>query len=90
MKKIIIFLTWALLIRPFAVYVETLIQILRRDILQFLAVFAVLTVSFGGGLYFSLRADTCRLADQTTTDEAQFNFIPVINSSLCLYPDETR
>ena len=74
--------------RPFAVYVETLIQILKRDILQFLAVFTVVTVSFGGGLYFSLRADTCRLTNQT--DEAQFDFTPVINSSLCLYPDETR
>ena len=67
----------------------TLFQIIIHDIVQFLIVFIVVTVSFGGGLYFSLRADTCRLpADRMTTDEVKFS--PVINTSLCLHPDETR
>ena len=76
-------------IRSFAVYVNTLFQIIKRDIVQFLIVFIVITVSFGGGLYFSLRADTCRLsADRMTTDEVEFS--PVTNTSLCLHPNETR
>ena len=76
--------------RSFAVYVKILFRIIKRDIVQFLAVFLVVTISFGGGLYFSLRADTCRLADQTTTDEVGLNFTPSINTSFCLHPDETR
>ena len=68
---------------------KTLFQIIKRDIGQFVAVFIVVIVSFGGGLYFSLRADTCRLAaDRVTTDEIEFS--PVNNTSLCLHPDETR
>ena len=69
---------------------KTLFQIIKRDIVQFLTVFIVITISFGGGLYFSLRARSCELASQTSADEAQFNFTPVINTSLCLHPDETR
>ena len=69
---------------------KILFQIIKRDIMQFLTVFIVVAISFGGGLYFSLRANTCELASQTNDDEAQFNFTPVINTSLCLHPDETR
>ena len=69
---------------------KTLFQIILRDIVQFLIVFIVITVSFGGGLYFSLRADTCRLpADRMMTDD-EVEFSPVTNTSLCLHPDETR
>ena len=76
-------------IRKFAVYVKTLFQIIEQDIARFLSVFIVVIVSFGGGLYFSLRADTCRLpADRMTTDEVEFG--PVTNTSLCLHRDETR
>ena len=68
-----------------AVYVEILVRIIIRDIVQFLIVFIVITISFGGGLYFSLRAEPCTLP-QTTTGTG---FSPVTNTSLCLHPDET-
>ena len=72
--------------RYVAIYVEILVRIIVRDVLQFLIVFIVIAVSFGGGLYFSLRAKPCTLPQNTTGS----GFSPATNTSLCLHPDETR
>ena len=73
--------------RYVAIYVEILVQIIIRDIVQFLIVLIVIAASFGGGLYFSLRAQPCTLSQTMSTETG---FSPVTNTSLCLHPDETR
>ena len=70
-----------------AIYVEILVRVIIQDIVQFLIVFTIVAVSFGGGLYFSLRAQPCPLSPMMTTETG---FSPVTNTSLCLHPDETR
>lgn len=65
---------------------EILVQVMVRDVLQFLIVFAVITISFGGGLYFSLLTQPCTVSQSTTA----MGFSSITNTSLCLHPDETR
>ena len=68
-------------------YVEILRSVLRKDLHKFLVAFAIVTISFGGGLYFALVGEPCPLNPTTTTG---MGFDPVQNSSLCLFKDETR
>ena len=70
-----------------AIYVQILFRMIIRDVGRFLIVFTIIAVSFGGGLYFSLRAQPCPLSETMTTGTG---FSPVTNTSLCLHPDETR
>ena len=63
-----------------------LIRILSRDVLQFMTVFMFFVVSYGGGLYFALRGESCGL-DQSTNES---DFSVALNTSHCLHPDETR
>ena len=43
--------------RVIANYVRILLRILRRDVLQFSAVFCAALLTFGGGFYFALRSE---------------------------------
>ena len=71
--------------RFFGRYVEILVRVVIRDLTQFLVVFMVFMVTFGGGMYFALRGIPCPL----TLTNAEPGFNPLMNTSLCTHPDET-
>ena len=70
--------------RSVGVHVVILVQVVKRDLKQFLVVFIVVIVSFGGGLYLALRGETINGSNNSTS------FDPVDDTSLGIYPDETR
>ena len=69
-------------------YVNILIRVIVHDTLQFLIVLGVIIISFGGGLFFSLHGEPCTI--KPTAPSAGQTFNPVVNTSHCLNPDETR
>ena len=68
---------------------EVLVRAIIQDLSQFMLVFAVFMITLGGGLFLALRGNPCtKLGDKVIVDGPGFN--KVINTSLCLYPHETR
>lgn len=70
---------------PFRVidnYVHILLRVLRRDILQFGAVFCAALFAFGGGFYFALRSEVGSVFDEATNKT-------IYQSDLDVHPEET-
>ena len=74
---------WVSCCRALFTYVKILVKVVYRDIVQFLVVFFMTVVAFGGALYLALRGEPC------TIPQTEPGFHPSVNSSLCLHPDET-
>lgn len=68
--------------RVIANYVHILLRVLRRDILQFGAVFCAALFAFGGGFYFALRSEVGYVFDEATNKT-------VFISDLDVHPEET-
>lgn len=66
-------------------YVNILGRVIAYDLSQFLLVFAVFAIAFGGGLYFALRGEPCTIPQE----DVGLGFNPIVNTSLCLHPKET-
>ena len=64
-----------------------LVQIVIYDIYQFVIMFLVVLLAFGGGLYFALRGEPCPVSDGAN-EGGQFD--AVSNSGLCIHPEHTR
>ena len=62
---------------------KILVKVVYRDIVNFLVVFFMTVVAFGGALYLALRGEPC------TIPQTEPGFHPSVNSSLCLHPEET-
>ena len=62
---------------------KILVKVVYRDIVQFLVVFLMTVIGFGGALYLVLRGEPC------TIHQNNHRFNPARNTSLCLHPDET-
>jgi len=73
--------------RGVGTYVAILVQIIIYDIYQFVIMFVVVLLSFGGGLYFALRGEPCPASDDTNEGG---RFDVVSNTSLCIHPEHTR
>ncbi len=58
-----------------------------RDLTQFLIVFMVFMITFGGGLFFAMRGEPCPFVVSTSDVRPEFN--PLVNTSLCVHPEET-
>ena len=79
-----------------------LLLVMKRDLPQFLLLFSVLIISFGGGFYLSLRGEriSSGSSDNSSSNYSSnyssnassnaSNFDPIYHTSLALYPDETR
>ena len=57
-----------------------LVKVVYRDTVQFLVVFLMTVLAFSGGLYLVLRGEPCTIPQTGPV---------IVNSSLCLHPDET-
>ena len=68
--------------RVIANYVHILLRVLRRDILQFSAVFCAALFAFGGGFYFALRSEVGFVFDEATNKT-------IFLSDLDIHPEET-
>ena len=60
---------------------KILLLVIMRDLTQFLLVFVVVVISFGGGLYLALRGETINNSG---------DFDPVDDTNLGRYPDDTE
>ena len=66
---------------------------MKRDLLRFLLLFSVLIISFGGGFYLALRGEMISNGSSNSSSNVSSNASevdPVNNTSLGLYPYETR
>lgn len=84
--------------RSTGAYIQILLQILIRDIIQFGTIFAVFLFSFSGAFYLALRGEvrfqegnncTANVDCNLTTSENRSGIVPVLNTSINLYPYET-
>ena len=84
--------------RSTGAYIQILLQILVRDMIQFGTIFAVFLFSFSGALYLALRGEvrfqegsncTANMDCNFTTSENRSSIVPVLNTSIGLYPYET-
>ena len=68
---------------------EVLVRAIIQDLSQFMLVFAVCHDNIRRRAFLALRGNPCtKLGDKVIVDGPGFN--KVINTSLCLYPHETR
>ncbi len=67
---------------------EVLVRVIIQDLSQFMLVFAVFMVTLGGGLFLALRGNPCTNLQNVNVNGTGFD--KAINTSLCLYPDETK
>lgn len=69
-------------------HVEVLVRVMVQDLSQFMLVFAVIMVTLGGGLFFALRGEPC--PKPMEVGNMSMGFDKAINTSLCIYPAQTR
>ena len=86
------------LCRSTGAYIQILLQILIRDMIQFGTIFAVFLFSFSGAFYLALRGEVRFQEGSSCTANVDCNFtnsengsgiVPVLNTSINLYPYET-
>ena len=70
-------------------YTEVLVQVVKKDIIRFAVVFAVVGLSLGGGLYFALRGELFSSANTNSTCSSEA-YDTVSETSLGINRDSTR
>ena len=66
------------------VYLQVLILVITRDVKNFILMFIVINLAFGGSLYFALRGEV----DDTNNNSTDFD--PILDTSLSTHTDETK